>query len=686
MRLAFPWVAVGRWTWLSRLYVVDNHAGVGANVFLGVKMSKKKIAAANMHSRVRNEVKLHSRLHHPSILRLYHFFEDSDNVYLIMERCRSGELYRYLSNRRRHFASDSLRISEAEIRHVMLQIVRGVQYMHSLGIIHRDLKLSNMLITHDFDVKIADFGLAVQLENLDGEQLTMCGTPNYISPEVISRQPYGLASDLWSVGCMFYTMLCGRPPFDSPVVKSTLELVSKAAYDIPSHVGQDAVDLLRSLLQKQPHRRISAEEVLRHRFFKLPSEPLRSIPTTQSNLPAHTSLPTIDTSRLNQLKQATKHGYAEILPSGHIVLDFNEDKYRITISGDGKTILFYTKPIGENWSVYSKPTHTCSPSTIPEKYVKKYKYAAKFVDVVRSKTPKVIYYSPQAKCLLMENGPLADFDANFYNGSRISWHVARGDIVLKETSPSIKETRIVAGNPKISAFSSRMEVTSLGDQLSSLFTGVWEPMWKHVIDCYSQCWEVASKDSLDGFPVTLKTGSQPGSRSIENDDPNVQTSPRSGTVVPSVHISDIQSMLSPSAYAPSNFAGQNLTAQQSLKSMPTSHQLSTRVFNSDKITTTADRQLKMLNNMDYAHIDGIGWCIRRHLENGFEFAMLFNDGCRLIVEPCSQGSPHSQARYFRPQNGRGAANECHPIDRKLPSYIKERLSHFANFIDIMQKQ
>eukprot|EP00158_Paraphelidium_tribonemae_P007976 Partr_v1_DN28419_c0_g1_i4_m41548 len=104
-------------------------------------------------------------------------------------------------------------------------------------------------------------------------------------------------------------------------------------------------------------------------------------------------------------------------------------------------ILFYTKPIGENWSVYSKPTHTCSPSTIPEKYVKKYKYAAKFVDVVRSKTPKVIYYSPQAKCLLMENGPLADFDANFYNGYRISWHVARGDIVLKETSPSIKETR-----------------------------------------------------------------------------------------------------------------------------------------------------------------------------------------------------------------------------------------------------
>ncbi|KAJ3022465.1 Serine/threonine-protein kinase plk4 [Thoreauomyces humboldtii] len=128
-----------------------------------------------MTRRVANEVEVHWQLHHPSILELYNYFEDQSYVYLVMEICQNGELFQYIRQR------DSA-LTEPEARGVIAQIVRGLLYLHANGIIHRDLKLSNLLLTENMDVKIADFGLAVKLGELDGEQKTMCGTPNYISP------------------------------------------------------------------------------------------------------------------------------------------------------------------------------------------------------------------------------------------------------------------------------------------------------------------------------------------------------------------------------------------------------------------------------------------------------------------------------------------------------------------------
>jgi len=149
--------------------------------------------AANMTSRVANEVEIHWQLKHPSILKLQNYFEDNGHVYLVMEICQNGELYRYIQIQKRP-------LKEAQVRLLMKQIVKGLLYLHSHGIIHRDLKLSNLLLTKNWDVvnslsiipnlkrilmekeqKIADFGLAVKL-TAHGEQKTMCGTPNYISP------------------------------------------------------------------------------------------------------------------------------------------------------------------------------------------------------------------------------------------------------------------------------------------------------------------------------------------------------------------------------------------------------------------------------------------------------------------------------------------------------------------------
>jgi polo-like kinase 4 len=143
---------------------------------VAIKMIDKKLMrAAGMVARVQNEVEIHCQLKHPSILELYKFFEDQKYVYLVLEMCHNGELQQYLN-------SHSRVLSEREAAVYLTQIIDGLEYLHSHGIVHRDLTLSNLLLTRDMSVKIADFGLATKLQMPDEKHLTMCGTPNFISP------------------------------------------------------------------------------------------------------------------------------------------------------------------------------------------------------------------------------------------------------------------------------------------------------------------------------------------------------------------------------------------------------------------------------------------------------------------------------------------------------------------------
>ncbi|KAG8505387.1 Serine/threonine-protein kinase PLK4, partial [Galemys pyrenaicus] len=223
-------------------------------------IDKKAMYKAGMVQRVQNEVKIHCQLKHPSILELYNYFEDSNYVYLVLEMCHNGEMNRYLKNRMKPF-------SENEARHFMHQITTGMLYLHSHGILHRDLTLSNLLLTRNMNIKIADFGLAAQLKMPHEKHYTLCGTPNYISPEVATRSAHGLESDVWSLGCMFYTLLTGRPPFDTDTVKNTLNKVVLADYEMPTFLSRDAKDLIHQLLRRNPADRLSLSSVFDHPFM-----------------------------------------------------------------------------------------------------------------------------------------------------------------------------------------------------------------------------------------------------------------------------------------------------------------------------------------------------------------------------------------------------------------------------------
>ncbi|XP_051891784.1 serine/threonine-protein kinase PLK4 [Pristis pectinata] len=297
---------------------------VSTGLEVAIKMiDKKAMHKVGMVQRVRNEVEIHCQLKHPSILELYNYFEDDNYVYLVLEMCHNGEMSRYLKNRKASFSED-------EARHFMHHIVTGMLYLHSHGILHRDLTLSNLLLTSDMNIKIADFGLAAQLKMPNEKHFTMCGTPNYIAPEIATHSAHGLESDVWSLGCMFYTFLVGKPPFDTDTVKNTLNKVMLADYEMPTFISNEAQDLIYQLLRKNPADRISLSSILDHSFMmKCPSSKSKDPRSAEDSMDSgHATISTAFTtgtgssgaSATGRLHQKTKQVIGQFLPNKMAVI------------------------------------------------------------------------------------------------------------------------------------------------------------------------------------------------------------------------------------------------------------------------------------------------------------------------------------------------------------------------------
>jgi len=179
------------------------------------------------------------------------------------------------------------RLTEPEAAFFLQQLTVAVSYMHNDRVIHRDLKLGNLFLDKDLNIKVGDLGLATRLSDLEEKRKTICGTPNYIAPEVIqgSKETRGhsFEVDIWSMGVILYTVLVGKPPYEAKDVKATYQRIIANEYNFPSNIqmSDHARDLITSMLQSKPHKRPTLDEIMEHDFltnnsFKIPD----SLPST----------------------------------------------------------------------------------------------------------------------------------------------------------------------------------------------------------------------------------------------------------------------------------------------------------------------------------------------------------------------------------------------------------------------
>ncbi|KNC78816.1 AGC/SGK protein kinase, variant [Sphaeroforma arctica JP610] len=224
---------------------------------------------SNRKNQIRNVMTernvLLKNLHHPFLVGLHYCFQSPRKLYFVLDYINGGELFFHLQ-REQSFP-------ETRVRFYTAEIVSAMDFMHKNGVLYRDLKPENILLCSDGHVALTDFGLCK--ENIDeaARTETFCGTPDYLAPEVLLKQPYGHAVDWWSLGVVVYEMLVGLPPFYSKNYKTLYDKILKSDPRIPNYVSADAKDFLTKLLIRDPLQRLGsgptlAEEVKNHAFLK----------------------------------------------------------------------------------------------------------------------------------------------------------------------------------------------------------------------------------------------------------------------------------------------------------------------------------------------------------------------------------------------------------------------------------
>lgn len=220
------------------------------------------------------EVGALNRLKHPHVISHHGFFSEGDSYYLVLDYCEGGGLERVLK--------DGKSLPEAQAKRVIRQVLSALEYCHSMGQIHRDVKAENILLSRELEaggneeainVKLADFGLSEELELGSGRLQQICGTPQYLSPEIVSGRVYGKPADIWAAGILGYMLLSGKIPFnDARSQKDLYKLIRLGAIWFGprdwGHVSRTGKDFVQRMLEISPDARATATELLAHEWLR----------------------------------------------------------------------------------------------------------------------------------------------------------------------------------------------------------------------------------------------------------------------------------------------------------------------------------------------------------------------------------------------------------------------------------
>jgi len=229
-----------------------------------VKIMKKKAIKSQYLER---ETEIMKKVNHPNVITLHGIFEEQQNLYLVLQYAPGGVLFDQLIKRES--------FSELDASKIIRQVLEAVQYLHSLGIVHRDLKLENLLCADDSDktlhIYVADFGLSKIIED-EQQTTTQVGSMEYTAPEVLLGVPYQKSVDLWSIGVITYALLTGCFPFfapnhDNAILYAKIQALDYSWKDFPD-VSEDAKDFIKHLLVKDPADRYTPEQALAHHWIK----------------------------------------------------------------------------------------------------------------------------------------------------------------------------------------------------------------------------------------------------------------------------------------------------------------------------------------------------------------------------------------------------------------------------------
>ncbi|XP_054821562.1 serine/threonine-protein kinase AtPK2/AtPK19-like isoform X2 [Prosopis cineraria] len=241
----------------------DGGGGNGDSIFAMKVMRKETIIKKNHVDYMKAERDILTKVVHPFIVQLRYSFQSKSKLYLILDFINGGHLFFHLY-RQGIFSEDQARLYTAEI-------VSAVSHLHKCGIVHRDLKPENILMDADGHVMLTDFGLAKEIDE-SGRSNSLCGTTEYMAPEILQAKGHNKEADWWSTGILLYEMLTGKPPFTHANRKKLQEKIVREKVKLPPFLSGEAHSLLKGLLQKDPSKRLGNgpngdNQIKSHKWF-----------------------------------------------------------------------------------------------------------------------------------------------------------------------------------------------------------------------------------------------------------------------------------------------------------------------------------------------------------------------------------------------------------------------------------